>query len=178
VRRALRDITVTACDSPPEYLAEWCSLYEKLVERHQIKGLRRFSRDAFAALFSLPCLHLFRAETGGKTIGLISWLVQNDVAYGHLVAYTSEGYWLGVPYRFMWNAWETFASRARWLCFGGTAGTVERADGLSFFKEGWSSGTRDVYFCGRVFDNEKYSRLSAGLQHREYFPGYRSGEFR
>jgi hypothetical protein len=177
VRRALRNITITKCDAPLAYLAEWCCLYGELVERHRIKGLLQFSPGAFAALLSSPSLQLFRAEMDGKTIGLISWMVQNNVAYYHLSAYSSEGYQACASYGFMWHAWEAFAPRLRWLCFGGTAGTVERSDGLGFFKEGWSSGTRDVYFCGRVFDSEKYSWLSTGLQHRRYFPAYRSSEF-
>jgi len=176
-RHALRHVTVTICSSPKDYLAEWCCLHGQLVERHQIKGLLRFSQGSFKALFSVPDLQLFRAEMEGKTVGLTSYMVQNGVSYGHLAAFSPEGYRVGAFYGIIWHASEFFAPRLRWLCHGAAAGTVERSDGLSFFKEGWSSGTRDVYFCGRVFDRGKYNRLSAGLQPREYFPAYRSGEF-
>jgi hypothetical protein len=73
-----------------------------------------------------------------------------------------------------------FASRVQWLSLGGTAGTDGNAgDGLAFFKRGWSTGTRPVYVCGRVFDRAAYADLAAGRPAGgvTYFPAYRHGEF-
>jgi len=50
--------------------------------------------------------------------------------------------------------------------------------GLTAFKRGWTSDTRQAYFCGRVFDRPAYQKLSAGRPDAGgYFPAYRSGEF-
>jgi hypothetical protein len=52
-------------------------------------------------------------------------------------------------------------------------------DGLSFFKKGWSTGTRTAFFCGRILDPERYAQLATarGVAGTDYFPAYREGEF-
>jgi len=72
------------------------------------------------------------------------------------------------------------AQGLRWLALGAGSGVDGKgSDGLSRFKQGWSTDTRTVYFCGRIFDREKYvNMVNAGDRSRgDYFPAYRGGEF-
>jgi hypothetical protein len=50
-------------------------------------------------------------------------------------------------------------------------------DGLTVYKDGWSTGTVPVYLCGRVFDHALYNSLTeaAGTNGSAYFPAYRAG---
>lgn len=67
-----------------------------------------------------------------------------------------------------------------WLSLGGAAGTGRAdEDGLTFFKRGWSTGSRRVYVCARVLDASAYADLAARGRGGEdyYFPSYRRGEF-
>ena len=54
-----------------------------------------------------------------------------------------------------------------------------KTDGLSRFKEGWSSDTRTAYFCGHIFDRDRYAELTSdiNISETDYFPAYRKGEF-
>ena len=63
-----------------------------LIQRHQISGIRAFSRDSFAKQLQIPGIVSFRAIRHQQTVGMILWYVQNEVAYYHLGAYTDEGY--------------------------------------------------------------------------------------
>jgi hypothetical protein len=67
----------------------------------------------------------------------------------------------------------------RWLNLGAGAGPGDDESGLSLFKRGWSTGARQTYFCGRVFDHARYNEISSALdsQGTGYFPVYRSREF-
>ncbi|HAM51938.1 MAG TPA: hypothetical protein DCP92_15090 [Nitrospiraceae bacterium] len=79
-----------------------------------------------------------------------------------------------------WFTIEYFSAKVRWLDLGGGAGLKNNAkDGLSEFKRGWSTGTRTVYFCGRIFDRKKYAEIenARGITETDYFPSYREGEF-
>ena len=93
---------------------------------------------------------MFKAESQGAIIGLDLWYVQGEVAYGHLVALNSLGYQLRASYALKWFYSNTLPT-VHWLDLGAAAGTAaESKDGLSQFKRGWSTGTRTVYFCGRI----------------------------
>jgi len=64
----------------------------------------------------------------------------------------------------------------RWLALGGAAGDADddEADGLSRFKRGWATGTRQVYLCGKVLQPDAYRRLAGDAPaDMEYFPAYR-----
>jgi len=84
-------------------------------------------------------------------------------------------------YAMDYYSFEYFSGRARKLSLGGAVPDCPGSndDGLSLYKEGWSSETKPVYFCGRIMDTEQYAVLTA-LRNREasdYFPSYRVGEF-
>jgi hypothetical protein len=180
VRRALRWVHVEDCPDPSALLDDWVRLYSTLVARHRVTGIRAFSRNAFEKQLRVPGTVIFRAVSGGLTVGAAWWFHQGEVAYGHLLALSSVGYKLGAAYALNMTAIEFFSTRARWLDLGGGAGiTDDETGGLSSFKRGWSTETRTAYFCGRILDPERYTQLtrSVGGEETTYFPAYRAGEF-
>jgi len=179
VRKALRSVDVRVNPHPVERLGEWTALFDGLARRHGLSGLRAFSPAAFSRQLEVPGMVMFEAWAGGALVGLDLWYLHGDVAYGHLAAFDDEGYRLRASYATKWTVLQHFASRARWVDLGGSAGLAGREDGLTKFKAGWSTGTRPVYFCGKVLQPAKYETLVAatGSSGSRYFPAYRSGEF-
>lgn len=180
-RRALKEIEVESCSKPEDCLDDWIQLYAILIKRHNIRGILQFSRQCFCRQLRVPGIVCFRALHCGSTVGIILWYQQNEVAYYHLGAYSKRGYDLRASFALFRSALEHFAaSGLKWLNLGAGAGLDRNAtDGLSRFKRGWSTGTRTAYFCGRIFDREKYTALTKSNGHSEttYFPAYRRGEF-
>jgi hypothetical protein len=184
-RNALRDVLVERCPEPLAYLDDWVNLYATLIERHTIQGLRRFSRGSFARQLAVPGIRAFRAASESGTVSMLLWYVQGDVAYYHLGASNAAGYELRASFALFWHAIEHFrAAGIRWLDLGAGAGVAEDpGGGLSRFKQGWSSGTRPAYICGRIFDRDRYEDLArrraavAAPGGDAYFPAYRDGEF-
>jgi hypothetical protein len=180
-RKAMRDVEVDVFPGDAaDFLDEWVDLYGTLTARHGLTGIKAFSRVAFAAQLRIPGMVVLRAREGERTVGAHLWYVQGDVAYSHLAALSDRGYQLNGSYALYWFAMEHFRERVRWLEIGAGAGTsADAEDGLTRFKRGWASGTRPVWFCGRIFDRARYDALAAarGLLDAAYFPAYRSGEF-
>ncbi len=178
--RARTVVEIERCDRPSQFLDEWQSLYDHLIARHRLSGIRAFSRRAFSLQLTIPGAVMLRAVHQGQTVGAHLWYTQDEVVYSHLAATNALGYDLKASYALYWFALETFADCAAWIDFGAGAG-VSRAgtDGLSWFKKGWATGTRPTYFCGRIFDRAKYDDALAarGLDDNDYFPAYRRGEF-
>jgi hypothetical protein len=177
-RRALRRLDVERCLAPEGFADEWARLYSVLVQRKELRGIKAFSRSAFAKQLRVPGTVVFRAVFDGVTVGADWYYVQGDVAYGHLAAFDEEGYRRGAPYALQWFALEYFAAQdIRWVDLGGTAGLQPSdGDGLDRFKKGWATGTRMAYFCGQVLDQRKYRELARGAP-GDYFPSYRNHEF-
>lgn len=180
-RKALHELIVTECINPQEFLEDWVALYATLIERHNIKGMTTFSRESFTQQFAVPSLTVFRASHNGITVGMLLWYVQEDRAYYHLGAYSELGYELRASFALFWRAIEYFAdSGIHYLNLGAGAGLDSKGtDGLTRFKRGWATGTRTVYFCGRIFDHAKYQEIvkAKNVPKTEYFPAYRFGEF-
>jgi len=177
-RRALRKVDVEVCDDPASYVDDWVELFAVLAEKHAITGLRAFSRDAFTKQLQVPGLVMFRADRGGRTVGFDLWFVQDDIAQGHLVAFSEEGYALRASYATKWTLLNYFANRVRWVNFGGLPGVTDQLSaGLRHFKRGWSNTTKTAYFCGRIFDPKTYSLLSERVPETTFFPAYRAGEY-
>ena len=181
-RRAAREVSVEECERPVELLNDWHALYQELIARHGIEGLTTFSKRSFAQQLEVPGIVALRAVRDGATVGMLLWYIQRDVAYYHLGAYSSAGYELKASFALFDFALGYFARRGvRWANLGGAPGArTGEASGLGRFKQGWSTETRTAYFCGRIFDAEKYDEIvrSKGIQRTTYFPAYRSGEFR
>jgi hypothetical protein len=180
VRHALRGVQVEPCPQPSLCIDEWMALYDTLIARHQISGLQAFSRESFSKQLSIPGTIMLRAVHDGDTVGAHIYFVQGDVVYAHLGAASQAGYGLGALYALDWCSIDYFAPRARYLDLGAGAGiNSDGTDGLTRYKRGWSSETRTAYFCGRIFDPQKYAQL-VELNHvgaTSYFPAYRHGEF-
>jgi hypothetical protein len=179
-RRALREVTVEVCVEPERLLDEWTGLYAHLCARQHLAGIKAFSRPAFARQLRIPGLVVLRGTAGGSTVGAHLWYVQGEVAHSHLAAFSAQGYELMAAYALYASAIEHFAGQVRWLALGAGAGARGNdRDGLSWFKRGWSTGTRPVYLCGRVFSPECYAEAAAarGISTTGYFPAYRQGEF-
>jgi hypothetical protein len=180
-RKALDHLYVERCWNPTQVVDDWTALYACLIERHGITGVATFSRAAFARQFEVPGLVVFQALYRGAPVGMLLWYVQNEVAYYHLGAHNALGYRLGSSFALFWRALECFRDNGlQWLDLGAGAGvSADGSDGLTRFKRGWATGTRPAYFCGRIFDRDKYAWIveAKGVADTAYFPAYRKGEF-
>jgi hypothetical protein len=179
-KRALRRVEVLVTDNPSIFLADWIRLYECLIMRHRMAGIRRLSPEALAIQFSVPGAVFIAARVEGKIVAGHVWYVQNNVAYSHLAASDGIGYQVGASYALYYSAIQFFAEHVQWLDLGAGAGLgIERMNGLAQFKAGWSTGTRRVYFCGKILQPERYRELARNCQNAKasYFPIYRAGEF-
>ena len=122
----------------------------------------------------------FEALLGEETVGLDLWYLQGDIAYGHLAAFSKKGYESRASYATKWFMIEYFADKAKWIDLGAGAGTQTKTKGgLTAFKEGWATGIKPVYFCGKILRPEVYAQLSNKSMNisTTYFPAYRNGEF-
>ena len=174
-RRALRKVDVEVCPNPSVYLDDWVGLYATLSGKHDIRGLSAFSIAAFEKQLRVPGIVMFRASQGGVTVGLDLWYVQGEVAQGHLVAMSSQGYSAGASYATKWAVLDYFKDKVPWVNFGGVPGPVDSTgSGLGHFKAGWSCELRISYLCGEVLDDSTYSALSAKGPITDFFPAYRA----
>lgn len=178
-RRALRKIRVEICMDPAGFADGWSRLYENLVQRYGIRGIRAFSRDAFCRQLDMPEIVVHQAFLGDEIVGAQLFFVQDGVVHCHLGAVSDKGYKAGAFYAMDFFSFGYFAGSARKLDMGGGAGiAMDPNDGLSRYKAGWASETQPVYFCGRILNPEKYASLvPAGKVDSPYFPAYRCGEF-
>jgi hypothetical protein len=176
-----KQVSVECCEDPSSHIDDWVRLYAVLSRRHQITGIRAFSRNCFAKQLETPGIVCFRALRDQQTVGMILWYLQNGVAYYHLGAYEEEGYRLRASFALFHKALDYFAaSGLNYANLGAGAGLGKATDdGLSRFKRGWSTCVRNTYLCGRIFDRQEYSRLvrTRGIGTTGYFPAYREGEF-
>lgn len=180
-RKAAREIDVEVVEHPIHFLDEWQTLYAQLVAKHTITDMRAFSRESFTRLLGMPGVVLFRALRDGQLVGAQIFLLQDDVAFAHLAAFTDEGYEHGASYILDWHALEHFRGLAKYLNWGGGSGPVDaKEDGLARYKRGWSTEKRISWLLGIVFDQAAYTHLckEAGRDRTvPYFPAYRYGEF-
>lgn len=179
-RRALRHMTVELCPEPMVYADEWSKLYAELSTRHSISGFAAFPDGSLRRQLEVPGMLVFRAYDGDSTLGMLLWTVQGQVAYYHLAAASQAGYERHASYALFQSALDHLrASGVSWANLGAGAGTsVRENDGLIQFKSGWATGQRQVYFCGRILDRERYDtlvreRVDAST---DFFPAYRALE--
>jgi len=178
-RRALRKIKVGVCKDPAGFVDGWFQLYSMLVQRYDVRGIQAFSRSSFSMLLGMPEIIVHQAFMGNEIVGAQLFFVQDDVVHCHLGAVNERGYANGAFYALDFFAFEYFAESVRKLDLGGGVGlSVDPGDGLSRYKNGWSSGTRPAYFCGHIANPGQYAELvSGGDAETAYFPAYRCGEF-
>lgn len=179
-RWALGQLQVERCVNPIDFLADWIVLYGELIERHNITGLAAFSGASFAKQLVVPGMVAFRAVYNDATVGMVLWYEQDNRAYYHLAAYSPAGYEMRASFALFDYSLRYFAERGfAWLNLGSGAGISSGEQGLTRFKQGWSTGTRTAYFCGRIFDQPRYAEIMRTRQiaASDYFPAYRKGEF-
>lgn len=158
----------------------WLELYQTLIERKDIAGIRAFSRESFRRQLASPGNFMFLARHHGRVVGADWYMQSGDKVYAHLSAYSEQGYALSVSYPLMQAALEAFSTTASVLDLGGVpkfcAGS---SDGQAYFKAGWSTHTATALLCGRVIDQERFLILNEGADPlaTNYFPWYRRGEY-
>jgi hypothetical protein len=178
LRKASAQVHVEPLVDHTGFIDSWVELYECLVKRHGLRGVRVFSRAAFEQQLCVPGLVVLRATHRGAVVGAQLWYIQGDVAYSHLTAFSPMGYQLRTSYAIYGAAMEYFRGRVRWLERGAGAGLDNSADGLTVFKRGWSTGLRTAYLCGRILRPREYEELRARTgKETTYFPAYREGEY-
>jgi hypothetical protein len=183
VKRATQAVKIEIHTDPSAYLNDWIRLYSCLIERHSITDLRKFSDESFRKLLQVPGMVMFRAVLDDEAVGITLWFMQGEVAYYHLGSFSEAGYKARAGFALFWNTIQYFADlRLRWLHLGGREGAKVNAqedDGLSDFKSGWSTGTKQAFFCGRIFNREIYAQIvkEKAVLPTNYFPAYRLGEF-
>jgi hypothetical protein len=179
LRKAGRRVEVRAEQPTPELLGAWQNLYSDLIARHGITGISRFSPSSFAQQMNVPGFRAFSAVADGEICGITLWYIDRETAYYHLAAYNERGYEAGASFALFWEALSHFAkSGVQWAALGAGAGANASESGLTRFKQGWATGTRPVYFCGRVLQPEAYRQLSAGRLGSTYFPTYRAPQLK
>lgn len=178
-RRALRDISVEHCQTPLNYLDEWTLLYNELIKRHDITGLRAFKKQSFENQLVVPGVEMFIARLGHQIVGAEIFLVGNDVGYAHLVAISPVGYENNASYALDWTAILYFSESLRMLDHGAGAGLGQSDGGLTLYKKRWATKTLPVYLCGRILNPQIYKELidKKAAAGSTYFPAYREGEF-
>lgn len=178
-RRALRNVSVHVHPDPPAFLETWMGLYDHLVARHRISGIRAFSRSAFAEQLATPGMVVLWASRADEPVAATLYLTHGDVAYGHTLACTDTGYQSGALYALIWSAIDVFSGSLRWIDLMGVPGAQDAgSEGIRHFKRGWSTETRTAWLCGRILDATRYAELVAatGTAGTRYFPAYRDGE--
>jgi len=178
--RALKELSVELRIAPNINNDEWVNLYKCLIERHQIKGIRTFSREGFSMQTAIPNTHFFRVLFQNKIVGGNLFYIQDDIAYSHLSAFTPQGYDLGASYAVKWVAIQHLSECAKWLNLGGGTGKTHRKkSGLDLFKQGWSNQTAKSYFCGKILNPQIYEALTTNHEKVDpgWFPAYRTDDY-
>lgn len=178
VKKGIKALSVTKVEEPVLLLDRWMELYSLLIEKHHIKGIAGFSRDAFLKQMITPGLKMFKASYGNDIAGLVIFYEKEDTVYYHLGAYNETGYKFQASYAIFWEAIHYFKDKGfHWFNFGSGSGIQEnQTDGLSRFKKGWASDTRTAYFCGKILNPEVYKELVETSEGKSigFFPAYRS----
>lgn len=178
LRSARPGVEIALVDDPASALDAWLSLYEVLVAKHDVRGLRRFSRTIFSAQLQVPGTVLIAARKDGRWLG-IDWYYQDGASvFSHLSAYSAEGYQLSISYPMMAAAIDYFRGRASILDIGG-APAGDGAKGIADFKSGWTNLTAPSWFCGRALKLQDYLTISDGVppERESFFPCYRRSDY-
>lgn len=176
IRKGLKNVEVRRLPPNAESLAAWQPLYDCLIERHDIRGIARFSAASFAKQFAVPGFDCFAAVDAEGICGMTLWYVDRSVAYYHLGAYNERGYAKSAAFAIFSTALQQFAEGGvRWAALGAGAGTTATDSGLTRFKQGWSTETRPAYLCGRILQPATYEKLAAVTPAgTKFFPAYRA----
>jgi len=179
-RIALKEIHVEHCPNPIRHLEAWTLLYDELISRHDITGIRKFSKQSFNHLLNVEGAEIFIARLGDEIVGAEIFIINNDIGYAHLAALNQVGYQNNASYALDWTALQYFSNFLRFLDHGAGSGIDDSDDGLTQYKSRWASKTLPVYFCGRILNSDFYNEIleEKDVSDTNYFPAYRQGEFK
>ncbi len=159
-----------------DYLEEWYSLYEYLINEHQVKGIAAFSKRYFEQLAAIEDFTTIGAfDERNALISAHIWLGTGDYAYSHLAASSKKGYKLRAAYAVNDFAIQHFAHK-KMIDFGGAAGTsAEADDGLARFKRGFCNTSKTNFIAGKILNPALYQNLTtqANPENPYFFPLYR-----
>ena len=181
VQKASKQMKVELCQNPKDFFEDWNYLYRALVQKHEIKGMLRFSESIFKAHFEIPGLVVVRASVDQETVGMLLWYVNQDKGYYHLGAFSEKGYELNASFALFYFTFEQLKSQGVcWVNLGSGAGLESEDSGLARFKKGWATNEETVYFCGRILNSDKYEELvkQRAVKGSSLFPAYRADEIR
>ncbi len=173
IRKSLRYCEVKEIELT-EYLDEWCALYELLVERHNISGSGKFSRQYFDALSRMNSFKTFGAFVQGRLVSAHIWLHHDSVVYSHLAASSIQGYSHSAPYAIYDHVLKSDFGEVE-FDLGGVPDDSPNA-GLKMFKQGFANDIKTNYLCGWVFDSVAYKELCEMKRVKPnsgFFPAYR-----
>lgn len=174
--KSMKCLDVKVIEKPADYLDDWCGLYDKLIQKHSIQGISRFSRNSFLKQLSIPGCILFLVTYNEIVVGGKIYFIHNDCAYDHLSACSEEGYPLRAAYAANWFSLLYLENKVKYIDLGGGSGLQNgEAIGLEQFKKGWSNTTRDAYLAGKILQKENYEFLTKNFvnDHINFFPLYR-----
>ena len=176
--KALRQLTVEFHAAPEGLLDVWSGLFRHAVQQFGLKGVRAYSPAAMEQQFRLEGSYMAIASHESQPVAAHIWMLNGGVAHAHLAAPGPRAHEFGAAYALYHRALEFFVGKAAMIDWGGEAG-VSRQGQLGVFKAGWSTGTRQAYFGGRILDLGRYGELceASGKPPESYFPAYRAGEF-
>ena len=178
IRAGLRSTEVEIEEQPECWLPDWTRLYDHLILRHSIQGAARFSPESFARQFRVPGMLVARALIQGKVVGMTLWAMHGERAYYHLGAYDEQGYQARASYAMFSSMFEFLAARGvRNVGLGAGAGAHASSTGLERFKRGWATGTKQVYLCGWILNENAYHAVCQNFGRtvtQSFFPAYRA----
>jgi len=177
-RKAHRELSVEVVDDPESFIDEWTMLHGHLVNRHDISGIRAFSRHSFLSQFRTPGVVILRAMYGQHAVAAMIFFVQDGVAHAHVLGCTPEGYARRALFAIIWHTFDCFEDNVRWCNLMGVPdGEGPQIENIRRFKRGWTRTTRTAYLCGKVLNRDKYDELAAlhSARNTQYFPVYRAG---
>jgi hypothetical protein len=180
-RAARRNLTIEHCADPMSVAVDWIRLYVHLIERHDIRGITRFSPALLEQQLALPDLFAFRASDAEGAVAMALFLRAGDHAYYHLGASSPRGYAQRASFGLFALALEHLADRGvRCVDLGaGPSTAAGEGEGLVRFKRGFATGSLPTWLCGRIFDREAYAALVSrhgGGDDGSFFPAYRRGD--
>jgi hypothetical protein len=175
--RALRIVDVEFSEQPLQHLDAWMEVFSHSAEQFGLRGLRAFSREAFRQQLALPGAAMSLARQGSELVAAHIQMVHGGVAYAHMAAAKPAAGTIGAAAALYYAELMYYAGKVDWIDWGGEAG-LSTSGSLSTFKQGWSTGVRPAYICGRILDRPLYEQLALAAGARGgYFPAYRAGEF-
>jgi len=174
IRSALRSVTVHVEAGVEADLEEWLRLWDHLVARHRLTGMRAGSRETFAAQFALSGAIVMWASCAGDRVAAQLVLVSDEVVYAHLAVASTIGRESRAMYALDATLVELFEGQGRTIHWGGGSGAVDVEDGLTAYKRGWANATRQAQLLGAILDSSEYARLGGQVvaSPLDWFPAY------